>query len=96
MFWFCYGLHFVLFFQFDLVCDNAILVKVVQSMLMVGVMVGSISSGQLSDYFGRKPVMFMSILGGAASAMGTAWVDNYYAFLVFYFFLGVCQQVLIK
>ena len=60
---------------------------------MCGVLVGSVTSGQISDYLGRKTVLFVSLLGDGISAMASAWVGNYYAFLFFYFWLGLFEQV---
>ena len=80
-------------FQYDLVCDDAILVKVSQSIFFTGILVGSLTSGQLSDIFGRKPVIFVSLIGEALSGLGTALVWNYYAFVFFWFLLGFFEQV---
>ncbi|XP_072035625.1 solute carrier family 22 member 21-like [Amphiura filiformis] len=66
--------------DFDLVCDDAILAKVSVSLFMTGILVGSVTSGQLADIYGRKPIMFISLIGEALSGLGMALAWNYYVF----------------
>ncbi len=60
---------------------------------MTGVVFGAVISGQLADLFGRKPVMYVSLICEALSGLCMALVWNYYAFVFFWFLLGIFQQV---
>ena len=48
--------------QWDLVCDRKHLKAMTQSVYMGGLLVGSVAFSILSDHFGRKVVVFLSIL----------------------------------
>lgn len=47
--------------SFDLVCDRAPLQASADSIMMVGVLIGSYVFGDLSDRFGRKPIFILSL-----------------------------------
>ncbi|XP_050069262.1 organic cation transporter protein-like [Anopheles maculipalpis] len=48
--------------EWDMVCDRSWLRASADSLFMVGVMVGSIVFGYLSDKYGRKPIFFASLV----------------------------------
>ena len=48
--------------QWDLVCDRKHLKAMTQSVYMGGLLVGSVAFSTLSDHFGRKVAVFLSIL----------------------------------
>ena len=48
--------------QWDLVCDRKHLKAMTQSVYMGGLLVGSVVFSTLSDHFGRKVAVFLSIL----------------------------------
>ncbi|KAH8381363.1 hypothetical protein KR093_003478, partial [Drosophila rubida] len=48
--------------EFDLVCGRNFLAATSESMFMLGVLLGSIIFGQLSDKYGRKPIFFASLV----------------------------------
>ena len=43
--------------EFDLVCKKDYLVPLVNSFFMIGILIGSVLFGVLSDIFGRKNVL---------------------------------------
>ena len=48
--------------QWDLVCDRKHLKAMTQSVYMAGLLLGSVAFSTLSDHFGRKNGVFLSIL----------------------------------
>ncbi|KAL7727041.1 hypothetical protein ACLKA6_012424 [Drosophila palustris] len=48
--------------EFELICGRQFLAASSDSMFMVGVLLGSIIFGQLSDKYGRKPIFFASLV----------------------------------
>ena len=60
---------------------------------MAGILVGSLISGHLADYFGRKIILHAALVLEALSGMAMSLVWNYYAVAFFWFFVGVFNQV---
>ncbi|XP_045873023.1 solute carrier family 22 member 8 isoform X2 [Meles meles] len=85
-----YDLHTVdsIVTEWDLVCDSRRLKEVAQSVFMAGTLVGGIVLGDLSDRFGRKPVLTCSYLLLAASGSGAAFSPNLSIYTVFRFLSG--------
>ncbi|KAI4809032.1 hypothetical protein KUCAC02_017948 [Chaenocephalus aceratus] len=74
--------------DFDLVCDRANLMELIQAIFMVGVIFGSLIFGPFSESFGRKrstqiSAVLLFIFVGAA-----ALCPNVYLYLVCQFFVG--------
>ncbi|CAK8674381.1 unnamed protein product [Clavelina lepadiformis] len=67
--------------EFNLVCDQAYLDPVATSIYMVGVLIGSIVFGIISDKWGRKPTMISTAVLGFAALIGTSFVHNYWLFV---------------
>ncbi|XP_045631496.1 solute carrier family 22 member 11 isoform X3 [Ursus americanus] len=63
--------------EWDLVCDYQSLKPMVQSIYMVGVLLGSFCWGLLSDRFGRKPSLSWCCLQVALANTGTAFASNF-------------------
>jgi len=80
-------------FQWDLVCKREYLKDLSQTILTVGVMIGAMAFTTLSDYFGRKFAFLFSQWAMVVVGVITAFVPNYYAFLVLRFCTGALQQV---
>ena len=59
------------------------------SSALVGCLVGAITSGALSDRFGRKRLLILSGLLFSVSAVGTALASNFTAFNIFRVIGGV-------
>ncbi|XP_001944985.1 organic cation transporter protein [Acyrthosiphon pisum] len=66
--------------EFNLVCDRAWYKGTADSMLMVGVMLGSIIFGYLSDRIGRKNIFVISVLLQGISGCGMAFTQEYWSF----------------
>ena len=79
--------------QWDLVCKRAYLKDLSQTILTVGVMFGAMGFTTLSDRIGRKPVFLFSQWAMVVVGVITAFVPNFYVFLVLRFFTGAFQQV---
>lgn len=65
--------------EWDLVCDKAWLRTTGDSLFMVGVMLGSIIFGSLSDKYGRRPIFFLSLViqlvGGILVAIAPEYIS---------------------
>ena len=79
--------------QWTLVCDKSHLKDLSQTVLVVGVMVGAMGFSALSDCIGRKPVFLCSQWAMVIVGVASAYVTNFYAFLVLRFITGTLQQV---
>ncbi|XP_027974225.1 solute carrier family 22 member 8 [Eumetopias jubatus] len=74
--------------EWDLVCESRRLKEVAQSVFMAGTLIGGIVLGDLSDRFGRKPILTCSYLLLAASGSGAAFSPNVSIYMVFRFLCG--------
>ncbi|KAK6758090.1 hypothetical protein RB195_015731 [Necator americanus] len=68
--------------EFDLLCEDSHLVKNSISIQMFGVLIGAMISGQLSDRYGRKTVLLVSLLGVSIFSVGTALALTFFQFTV--------------
>ncbi|XP_057712481.1 organic cation/carnitine transporter 2-like [Corythoichthys intestinalis] len=66
--------------EWDLVCENAWKVPFSTSMFFVGVLFGSLVSGQLSDRFGRKRVLFATLTFQSVTTLIQATSVNWVMF----------------
>lgn len=67
--------------EWDLVCDKAWLKATSDAALMIGVMLGSIIFGDLSDRVGRKPIFFLSLVLQVLFGILVSMSPNYYSFI---------------
>ncbi|XP_014275934.1 organic cation transporter protein isoform X1 [Halyomorpha halys] len=67
--------------EWDLVCEHAWLKATSDALLMIGVMLGSIIFGDLSDRVGRKPIFFLSLVMQVVFGLLVATSPNYYSFM---------------
>ncbi|XP_051502983.1 solute carrier family 22 member 7 [Myxocyprinus asiaticus] len=74
--------------QWDLVCDNRGLNKIVATIFFVGVMFGAAFFGGLSDRFGRKPMLLVSYVSGMGFAVASSFSSSFIMFAVLRFFTG--------
>ncbi|XP_054991100.1 solute carrier family 22 member 14 [Sorex araneus] len=77
--------------EFDLVCGKESHTDSVDTVLLAGVLIGSIIFGISSDKLGRYITCLMSLLGLMVFGFGTAFVSSFHQYLFFRF--CVCQAV---
>ncbi|XP_015708389.1 solute carrier family 22 member 13-like [Coturnix japonica] len=69
--------------EFDLVCDRKDLGDISQSLSMVGLLVGGMIFGPLSDRIGRRPVLLISMLGQGLFGLAIAFLPNFILYVIF-------------
>jgi len=74
------------------VCDRSYLVDLTTTIYMAGVLLGSLLS-QLSDRFGRKQVLLLSLWLQGAVAAATALSTDFTQFAIARFAVGAINQV---
>uniref|UniRef100_A0A1A8DZC8 Solute carrier family 22 (Organic cation/carnitine transporter), member 5 n=1 Tax=Nothobranchius kadleci TaxID=1051664 RepID=A0A1A8DZC8_NOTKA len=77
--------------EWNLVCDNQWKVPFASSTLFVGYLVGSLISGQLSDRFGRKKVVFVSLAAQSLSVLLQSFSQSWRMFCIMFLFVGASQ-----
>ncbi|XP_004449273.2 organic anion transporter 3 [Dasypus novemcinctus] len=76
--------------EWDLVCQSSQQKHLAQSVYMAGILIGGIVLGDLSDRFGRKPILTLSYLLMAASGSVTAFSPGLPVYMAFRFLTGCC------
>ncbi|XP_068183749.1 solute carrier family 22 member 7-like isoform X2 [Antennarius striatus] len=75
--------------EWDLVCDRKSLAKTSTTIFFLGVMVGSIVLGYLSDRYGRKNTLFISCVMIAVFGFSSAFANSFILFAALRFLTGV-------
>ncbi|XP_067674877.1 organic cation transporter protein-like [Haliotis asinina] len=74
--------------ELNMVCNDKGLRSLANSILMAGLLCGSLVLGVISDIIGRKPTLMVAILLHIGTGVGTAFAPNYVAFVILRFFNG--------
>nr|XP_046487141.1 organic cation transporter protein-like [Neodiprion pinetum] len=69
--------------EWDLVCNNASLKTVSESMFMIGVMIGVLTLGALSDRYGRKRILIWGSVLQLISGLLVAASPNFTMYVIF-------------
>ncbi|KAM6338720.1 solute carrier family 22 member 13-like [Podargus strigoides] len=69
--------------EFDLVCDRKDLHDISQSIYMMGLFLGSMIFGPLSDRIGRRPVILISVFLQGLFGVAIAFVPHFYVYIAF-------------
>ncbi|KAM9846438.1 LOW QUALITY PROTEIN: uncharacterized protein ACBR49_009739 [Aulostomus maculatus] len=77
--------------QWDLVCDNQWKSPFASSTLYGGFLIGSLISGQLSDRFGRKKTIFISLGTQCLSVLLQSFSYSWTMFCITFLFVGASQ-----
>ncbi|XP_029467965.1 solute carrier family 22 member 6-B-like isoform X2 [Rhinatrema bivittatum] len=75
--------------EWDLVCDQRRMGQMAQSIYMLGVLVGAVVFGGLSDKFGRRSILIWSYLQMAVTGTCAAFSPNFISYCVFRFLTGM-------
>ena len=79
--------------QFELVCGRTALAGLTQTLLALGAGLGSIFWPWLSDIFGRKRIIVVSLTLMFATTLVAGFAPNYSVFAVTKFFVGFLETV---
>ncbi|CAG0887216.1 unnamed protein product [Darwinula stevensoni] len=74
--------------SWDMVCDKQYLVGMGQGLFMLGLMVGAPLLGRVSDAYGRKPILFLSIIFSTAFGAACSFANGFLSFFLFRFLDG--------
>ncbi|XP_078050934.1 organic cation transporter [Augochlora pura] len=74
--------------EWNLVCDRAWLKATGDSLFMVGVMLGSMIFGGLSDKYGRRPIFFLSLVIQLVGGILVAVAPEFISYVIFRLIVG--------
>uniref|UniRef100_A0A673B675 Solute carrier family 22 member 13-like n=1 Tax=Sphaeramia orbicularis TaxID=375764 RepID=A0A673B675_9TELE len=76
-------------YKFNLVCDKANLVEIIQAVYMVGVLTGCLIFGPLAESFGRKRATQVPVIIMFTFVLTTGFCPNVYLYFVSMFCVGI-------
>lgn len=76
--------------QWDLVCEDAYKVDLVQSVLMAGTLFGAVMFGALADRFGRRKIWYITFTGLTIFGFASSFAPSYKLYTILRFFTGLC------
>ncbi|XP_056279399.1 organic cation/carnitine transporter 2-like [Pseudoliparis swirei] len=77
--------------EFNLVCADQWKQPMCSLVYFLGGLTGCFISGQISDRFGRKPVLFVAIIGTSIFSVALAFAPSWPVFITIFFILGLGQ-----
>ncbi|XP_071133728.1 organic cation transporter protein-like [Mytilus edulis] len=77
--------------QFDLICDNDWLRSTSKTLYFFGRLLGAVIFGQLSDIFGRKPMLFVNLFLLLVAGCVASASPSFFVFIPFYILQGASQ-----
>ncbi|XP_041670572.1 solute carrier family 22 member 13-like [Cheilinus undulatus] len=80
--------------EFDVVCDRSGLIEVSQSISMAGILFGALTFGAISDQFGRRIAILLSLFLLSCFGIGVAFSPNMYVYMVLKFFTAATGGVI--
>ncbi|XP_006879221.1 PREDICTED: solute carrier family 22 member 16 [Elephantulus edwardii] len=78
--------------EWDLVCHREWLAKLIQPVFMLGVLLGAVISGYLSDRVGRRRTLWCTSVGQFLFGIAVAFTFDYYSFMVTRFLLAMAAS----
>ncbi|XP_030850525.1 organic cation transporter protein [Strongylocentrotus purpuratus] len=78
--------------EFNLVCDDANLDSLAQSLFFLGVLIGSLFFGTLADSFGRRKTLFIALALQIAAGIGVAFAPSYWWFASLRVIVGIANM----
>uniref|UniRef100_A0A8C5QE82 Major facilitator superfamily (MFS) profile domain-containing protein n=1 Tax=Leptobrachium leishanense TaxID=445787 RepID=A0A8C5QE82_9ANUR len=83
--------HSTIITEWDIVCENDWKGPLTTSLFFAGVLVGSFISGQLSDSFGRKKVLFITMAVQTGFSIVQVFSTSWEMFAILFFIVGMGQ-----
>ena len=76
--------------QWDLVCDLSALANLTKSLLFVGVLIGVLAGGVLSDKAGRRLLVYIPYPLGMLCALAASFTHAYWLYVILRVAVGMC------